>query len=238
MESCRDFLPTFLIASSAERPASESRPARWPHARSLIERRPPAGPTRPRSCTPYNLGLATPAAIDAVIARRQHASSTERANYQLFLTELCELLALPRPEPAREGYEDNAYGLERRVDFRHGDSSESRGFIDLYRRGAFVCEAKQTWQTLGCGRWDDAMLRARGQAEAYASALPATEGRLPFLVVTDVGRSLDGFRSMAPPACGAFPCPMPAGLRGFLIRPAQSHSTNRRPRAPARTRRP
>ena len=128
--------------------------------------------------------------------------------------------------------------FERWVDFRHGDRSKSRGFIDLYGRSAFVCEAKQTWQTLGSGRWDNAMLRARGRAEAYASALPATEDRPPFLVVTDFGRSLNGFKSMTPPAYGAFPCPMPAGLRGFLIRPAQSHSTNRRPRAPARTRRP
>lgn len=135
--------------------------------------------------------LPTPAAIDAFIACWQHASGTERANYQLFLTELCELLALPRPEPAHDGHEDNAYVFERRVDFRHRDGSESRGFIDLYRRGAFVCEAKQTGQTLGSGRWDNAMLRARGQAEAYARALPAGEGRPPFLVVTDVGRSIE-----------------------------------------------
>jgi hypothetical protein len=132
-----------------------------------------------------------PEAIDTFIARWQHASGTERANYQLFLTELCELLGLPRPEPAREGHEDNAYVFERRVDFRHGDGSESRGFIDLHRRAAFVCEAKQTGQTLGSGRWDSAMLRARGQAEAYARALPAGEGRPPFLVVTDVGRSIE-----------------------------------------------
>lgn len=132
-----------------------------------------------------------PARLEAFIARWQHASGTERANYQLFLTELTEVLDLPRPEPAREGTEDNAYVFERRVDFRHGDGSESRGFIDLYRRQAFVCEAKQTGETLGSGRWDNAMLRARGQAEAYARALPAAEGRPPFLVVTDVGRSLE-----------------------------------------------
>ena len=39
------------------------------------------------------------------------------------------------------------------------------------------------------GSWDTAMLRARGQAEQYARALPADEGRPPFLLVVDVGHS-------------------------------------------------
>jgi len=38
--------------------------------------------------------------IEAFIARWQHADGRERANYQLFLTELAALLELPRPEPA------------------------------------------------------------------------------------------------------------------------------------------
>ena len=60
----------------------------------------------------------TPSAIDAFIARWQHASGTERANYQLFLTELCELLGLPRPDPAGDDTRDNAYVFERRVVMR------------------------------------------------------------------------------------------------------------------------
>lgn len=130
-------------------------------------------------------------AISVFIERWRSASGTEKSNYQLFLTELTDALGLPRPEPASDRTRDNAYVFERRVTFQHGDGSESYGFIDLYRRGHFVCEAKHTGEQLGSGRWDSAMLRARGQAEQYARALPADEGRPPFLIVTDVGRSLE-----------------------------------------------
>ena len=122
--------------------------------------------------------------IDAFIARWESAGGNERANYPLFLTELSELLGLPQPEPAREDTRDNAYVFERRVTFRHGDGSESAGFIDLYHRGAFVLEAKKVRRAEGKD-FDDAMLRARGQAEQYARALPAGEGRPPFIVVVD-----------------------------------------------------
>jgi hypothetical protein len=107
---------------------------------------------------------AAPAPIDAFIARWSSAGGAERANYQLFLTELCVLLELPGPDPAREDTRDNAYVFERRVVFRHGDGTESKGYIDLYRRGAFVCEAKKVRKDEGKA-FDDALLRARGQAE-------------------------------------------------------------------------
>ncbi len=119
------------------------------------------------------------------------ATGGERANYQLFLTELCELLELPKPEPAQKEAGDNAYGFERRVDLVAPDGTASAGFIDLYRRGSFVCEAKQSGLDLATGGWDKAMLRARSQAQRYARALPAAEGRPPLLLITDVGRSLE-----------------------------------------------
>jgi hypothetical protein len=40
-------------------------------------------------------------ALDAFIERWRDAGGSERANYQLFLTELCMVLDLPRPDPAR-----------------------------------------------------------------------------------------------------------------------------------------
>ena len=123
----------------------------------------------------------------AFIARWRDAGGSERANYQLFVGELCALLGLPAPEPAQGDERDNAYVFERRVSFAHGDGSASAGFIDCYRRGAFVLEAKK----LKAGKdgaptkgFDDALLRARAQAEGYARALPAAEGRPPFLVAS------------------------------------------------------
>jgi hypothetical protein len=49
--------------------------------------------------------------IDAFIARWQSAGGSERANYQLFITELCELLELSKPHPAQADSRDNAYVL-------------------------------------------------------------------------------------------------------------------------------
>ncbi|MDQ2077361.1 DNA methyltransferase [Marinimicrobium sp. ABcell2] len=135
--------------------------------------------------------LVDPEAVEQFIHRWHGAGGTERANYQLFLTGLCELLGLPLPDPATENNADNGYVFERRVTIRHPDGSENRGYIDLYRRGSFVLEAKQTGRGLDTSGWDKAMLAAQNQADQYVRALPGNEGRPPFIVVTDVGRSLE-----------------------------------------------
>lgn len=129
--------------------------------------------------------------IDAFIDRWHGVMGSERANYQLFITGLCDLLGLAKPEPAHEDTRDNAYVFERRVTFAHGDGSESNGFIDCYRRGAFVLEAKKVKAGAHTKGFDDALLRARAQAESYARALPAAEGRPPFVVVVDVGHVIE-----------------------------------------------
>jgi hypothetical protein len=139
---------------------------------------------------------ASPTQLAAFHTRWQAAGGSERANYQLFITELCALLGVPLPDPARDDTRDNAYVFERRVVFNHGDGSSTNGFIDCYRRGAFVAEAKKIRDgaaLAGAGRrvFDDALLRARAQAEAYARALPAGEGRPPLLLVIDVGHVVE-----------------------------------------------
>ncbi|HFH2560747.1 TPA: class I SAM-dependent DNA methyltransferase [Pseudomonas aeruginosa] len=129
--------------------------------------------------------------LDTFLARWKNAGGSERANYQLFLTELCSLLDLPLPEPAGDDTRDNAYVFERRVVIHQPDGSSNNGFIDLYKRGSFVLEAKQTGKTLDSSGWDKAMLRAHNQADQYARALPAEEGRPPFILVVDVGRNIE-----------------------------------------------
>jgi hypothetical protein len=147
------------------------------------------------------------------IARWQGSGAAERANYQLFLSELCDILSVPRPDPTRPDDAGNAYVFERAVTFRHADGSTSSGRIDLYKRGCFVLEAKQGSDqdraeqlalfqiaakkskkgtaVRGTAAWDDAMVRARGQAESYAKALPNEEGWPPFLIIADVGHCLE-----------------------------------------------
>ncbi|HEX3883447.1 MAG TPA: DNA methyltransferase [Stellaceae bacterium] len=150
-------------------------------------------------------------AIDAFIERWERSAGAERANYALFITELCEVLGVPHPDPTTDDPEQDNYVFERRVLFRNHDGTTSHGFIDLYRKECFVLETKQgvaekQGKTLleeaglqavqrrrghgvrGSGAWDTAMARARGQAEQYAKALPEWP---PFLVVIDVGYSIE-----------------------------------------------
>ncbi len=152
--------------------------------------------------------------VDGFIQRWQsNANGSERANYQLFLTELCALIGLDRPDPASEDTEDNAYVFERKVTFRHADGSSTHGFIDLYRRGSFVCEAKQTNKALDSKGWDNAMLRAHAQAQQYARALPAAEGRPPFLILVDVGRNIELYAEFTRSGATYVPYPDPRSHR-------------------------
>lgn len=150
--------------------------------------------------------------ISDFIARWEASGAAERANYQLFLCQLCDLIGVGQPEPAKADNSLNAYVFEHPVRFDDGLGHTTTKFIDLYKRGCFILEAKQgstknadpdpsglkltkknrkgtaVRGTLG---WDDAMLAARGQAELYAKALPVMEGWPPFLVIVDVGHSIE-----------------------------------------------
>lgn len=77
------------------------------------------------------------------LTRWHGSAAAERANYQLFLTELCDYLSLPRPEPTVADTRRNAYVFERPVTLSDGFGESSTGFIDLYKRDCFVLEAKQ-----------------------------------------------------------------------------------------------
>ncbi len=152
--------------------------------------------------------------IASFIARWQKSSAAERANFQPFLTELCDALQLAAPDPTTNYHNTDAYVFERAVTFNHPDGTTTTGRIDLYKRGCFVLEAKQAadpdpveqfdliltsqrkpakrGKTIrGTSRWNDSMIRARGQVERYAKALPASEGWPPFLVIVDVGYCIE-----------------------------------------------
>lgn len=142
--------------------------------------------------------------IDRWSARRGGA---ERANYQMFLTELCEALELPRPDPASDDNRSNDYVFERGVKRRESEGVASTTRIDLYKRGCFILEAKQSRasQRDGAaqpsffkpedgaslasaeGRWDTLMRHARRQAEDYVFRLPPDHPAPPFILVCDVG---------------------------------------------------
>jgi len=173
---------------------------------------------------------------DNFITRWQQSEAAERANFQSFLTELCDYLDLPRPEPTQADDDRNTYVFEKSVDFKNLDGTLARGRIDLYRKSHFVLEAKQgsnapafsTEADLRTSRprrgtavrgthgWDEAMLAARGQAEQYAKALPASEGWPPFLITVDVGHSIELFADFSLTGKAYLPFPDPRSYRILL----------------------
>jgi hypothetical protein len=173
--------------------------------------------------------------VQKFISHWSAASPSERANSQPFLIELCDLLDVPRPDPQP----DKGYFFEFPVVEQHPDGTTSNGRIDLYRRARFVLESKQFQEAKakasqlelaaaeagvvslkkssqpvrGTGAWDDAMMKARGQAERYVRAIP--DDNPPFLIVVDVGHSFEVFADFSQAGKAYLPFPDP---RTFRIR--------------------
>ena len=85
----------------------------------------------------------SPAVVDSFVARWSASGAAERANCQPFLAEMCDLIGVPKPEPTKADYAQNAYVFERDVTFQNLDGTTSPGRIDHYKRGCYVLEAKQ-----------------------------------------------------------------------------------------------
>lgn len=147
--------------------------------------------------------------ISGFIAKWEGIAASELSTSQSFLLDLCHLLGVDAPHATPE----QDYMFERPVTFRHGDGSSSAGRIDLYRRGAFVLESKKLRAGQKTRGFDDAMLRARSQAEGYARALPAEDGRPPFLVVVDVGNRIELYSEFTRSGATYTPFPDPRSHR-------------------------
>ena len=152
---------------------------------------------------------ATDDVAENFITRWLGVSASELSTSQSFLIDLCELLDLPRPHPTPA----QDYMFERPITFSYGDGSTSAGRIDLYRRGAFVLESKKVKLGAHTRGFDDALLRARSQAEGYARALPASEGRPPFVVVVDVGQRIELYSEFSRSGGTYVPYPDPRSHR-------------------------
>lgn len=147
--------------------------------------------------------------VSKFIERWQGITASELATAQSFTAELCELLSVAKPHPTPE----QDYMFERPVTFAHGDGSTSAGRIDCYRRGHFVLEAKKLKAAGHTKGFDDALLRARAQAEGYARALPVAEGRPPFLIVVDVGNVIEVYAEFSRSGATYTPFPDPRSHR-------------------------
>lgn len=150
----------------------------------------------------------------AFLHRWQNSGGAERANYALFLSELTDLLQVPRPNPAVPDESQNTYTFDRAITATTPTGATVTNYIDLYKKAHFVLETKQGIQatdaatpqdplptpktkskkghgTRGTRLWDDAMLRAKAQAENYVRHIP--NDNPPFLLVVDVGYSIETY---------------------------------------------
>ena len=131
----------------------------------------------------------------------------EHANFHPFIADLCEVLGVERPGAAEKG-RLGAYEYEATIPGGSFRSAKGTGAIDLYRRGHFIMEAKQSWlkpeqapldlepaadapRAPSGARYDRLMKEAWLQARNYARNLPSHEPVAPFLVVCDVGRAFE-----------------------------------------------
>jgi hypothetical protein len=132
----------------------------------------------------------------------------ERANYAQFINDFCQALSLPVPQPAESGILGD-YQFEGPV--QGGGAGGNTGAIDLYKRGHFILEAKQSKltpiqqeqlpleeeaiaarpATPSGARYDRLMRDALAQAKRYAVNLPGNHPLPPFLIVCDVGRAFE-----------------------------------------------
>jgi len=161
-----------------------------------------------------------PETVAKFVERWEKSGGAERSNTHSFINELCDLLGLPHPDPVTEANHLNDYVYERSVARHHADGHVSTRYIDLYKRGAFVLEAKQSAKSgkarpadpaqielhgieagdrklgtakRGTNAWITAMRAAREQAERYAKDLPPEHGWPPFLIICDVGYCFEVF---------------------------------------------
>jgi hypothetical protein len=137
--------------------------------------------------------------IETFTAKWSASGAAERANKDAFLLDLCDLLGVPRPDPATGDPERDRYTFERDALIVDEGEKRSIGKMDLYKEASFVLEAKQGSdegsKKVGSARrhtgsWIIAMQSAEGQARNYARSLPAPP---PFLVVCDIGHCFDLF---------------------------------------------
>ena len=167
----------------------------------------------------------------------------ERANYQMFLTELTLALGLPTPDAKGQGIGDYEFEAPVKSPAVYGGSGTKR--IDLYKRGCFILEAKQSQLSVGetppeepeadAGetlfdlfgnpvgvappkggpkrRYDRLMEDARVQAQRYALALPDDHATPPFLIVADIGRAFEIYFDWAGNGRGYRPFPNERGYR-------------------------
>ncbi|WP_199300631.1 class I SAM-dependent DNA methyltransferase [Coleofasciculus sp. FACHB-542] len=129
------------------------------------------------------------ARIEQFITRWQNSSGNERANYQMFFSELCDALGVKRPD-VKGSVPGDPYCFEKDITIYHPSGKKTPGYIDFYKADHFLIEAKQGSEYSGKGKrrgtntYLEAMEAAFVQAIAYTRNLSS---KPPFLLTCDIG---------------------------------------------------
>ncbi len=128
--------------------------------------------------------------IEQFITRWQNSSGNERANYQMFFSELCDALGVKRPD-VKGSVTGDPYCFDKDITIYHPSGKKTPGYIDFYKADHFLIEAKQGSEKSGKGtakRGTNSYLKAMEaafvQAIAYTRNLPS---KPPFLLTCDIG---------------------------------------------------
>jgi len=152
--------------------------------------------------------------VEELISKWQGTpGGAEKKNFPLFIGDLCKVLGVPPPNEPAAGGVLGSYEYEAPVPKGSFRSLDAGGAVDLYKRGCFIMEAKQSYlkpEQVGLdldedarprapsgARYDKLMRDARNQAENYAKNLPASEPVAPFLIVCDIGRAFEIYHDAA-----------------------------------------
>ena len=118
------------------------------------------------------------------------STGQERANKDSFFLDFCDALGVERP-PAKGSVPDDPYCFEKDVKIPHPSGKVTTGFVDFYKSGHFIIEAKQGGETTGKGTakrgtasYYKEMEKAFVQALAYSRNLATIS---PVILTCDIG---------------------------------------------------
>jgi hypothetical protein len=135
--------------------------------------------------------------IEKFIAQWSETSASERGNKELFVLDLCDSLGVARPSAKKADSEKNTYVFEADTHVIRENGKPATEWMDLYKKGHFLLEAKQGSdkgdKKRGTARrdtpgWNIAMRDAYGQAIGYACTLDQPP---PFIIISDIGYCFD-----------------------------------------------
>lgn len=128
--------------------------------------------------------------VQEFLNRWQGSSGDKRANKDSFFLDLCKTLGV-EPPPAKGSIVGDRYCFEKDVKIPHPSGKVTTCFVDFYKQGHFVIEAKQGGEVAGKGTakrgtatYFKEMEKAFVQGLSYTRHL---EPQPPFLITCDIG---------------------------------------------------